>query len=170
MDTLTIPGSMSDAALQAHMQGLHDRVLPYTDAFEAVGLPPDVLTDLTAGIQALAAARAAYAATIQDAAAAADALRETQGRAAVTILALESIAPRATPANREVVSKLNARRVGPRKAQPDAAASGAPATSSTVPSTVPPSTTPGTPGTPGTPDLDRGHGVVGTGKWLMADG
>jgi hypothetical protein len=41
MDTLRIPGSMSDTNLQAHMRGLHDRVLPYKDAFEAVGLAPE---------------------------------------------------------------------------------------------------------------------------------
>ncbi|HEV3141178.1 MAG TPA: hypothetical protein VGY57_11705 [Vicinamibacterales bacterium] len=114
MDTLRIPGSMSDAGLQAHMQGLYDRVLPYKDAFEAVGLPSDGLTSLTNGVRALAAARSAHAATIQDAASAADAIRETQARASTIILALESIARRATLADREVVTKLNvARRVGP---------------------------------------------------------
>src|SRR5207302_158439 len=65
---------------------------------------------------------------------------ENQHLASVTILALESIAPTATLANREVVSKLRvARRVGPRKGQPDAAASGG----ATAPSSsVPPSMTP----------------------------
>src|SRR5258708_17260053 len=63
MDTLRIPGSMSDTNLQTHMQGLHDRVLPYQDAFEAVGLPPEALTNLTDGIKALAAAPSADAAT-----------------------------------------------------------------------------------------------------------
>jgi hypothetical protein len=48
---------------------------------ETVGLPPDVLTDLTEGIKALAAARAAHAATIQDAASGAEAIRENQARA-----------------------------------------------------------------------------------------
>jgi hypothetical protein len=140
METLSVPGSMSDGELLAHMQGLHDRVLPYKDAFEAQGLPPDLLTNLTDGIRALETARAAHAATIQDAASADEALGENQDLAAVTILALESMAPRATLANREVVSKLRvARRVGPRKAQLDPAAPGG----STAPSsTVPPSTTP----------------------------
>src|SRR5579872_3328302 len=125
MDTLRIPGSMSDTALQAHMQGLHDRVLPYRDAFEAVGLPAEALTMLTDGIKALEAARAAYATTIQDAASAREALREIQNRTSPTILALEAIAattPAAT-ANREVVIKLKvARRVGPKKASLQAGA------------------------------------------------
>jgi len=118
MDTLTVARSMSDAALQARMQGLHDRVLPYRDAFEAEGLPPDALTRLTAAIHALADARAAYASTIQEAAAAEEALHENQKRARLTILALESVAPTATSADREVVTKLQvARRVGPRTIQ-----------------------------------------------------
>src|SRR5258708_9189590 len=57
MDTLRIPGSMSDTNLQTHMQGLHDRVLPYQDAFEAVGLPPEGLTNLTHGTKAPPPAR-----------------------------------------------------------------------------------------------------------------
>jgi hypothetical protein len=151
METLTIPGSMSDGDLQVHMQGLYDRVLPYKDAFEAKGLSPDVLANLTDGIKALETARAAYDATIQDAASADEALRENQDLSSVTIRALESMAPRATVADREVVKKLKvARRVGPRKAQPVAVASGVATTpSSTTPSsTVPPSTTPGTPAPP----------------------
>ena len=139
MYTLAVPGSMSDNALQAHMQGLYERVLPYQDAFEAVGLPPEALTDLTDGISALAKARAARAATIQDAASAREALHETQRRASVTILALEAIASTATPEDREVVKKLQvARRIGPRRAPSDAAASvDAGAAASTVPPTTP---------------------------------
>jgi hypothetical protein len=125
MDILRIPGSLSDTALQAHMQALHDRVLPYKDAFVAMGLPPDVLPNLAGGIQTLADARAAYAATIQDAAAAEQALRENQARARITILALESIAPRETAEHREVVNKLKvARRVGPRTSDPANAVTG----------------------------------------------
>ena len=143
MQTLSVPGSMSDGDLLAHMQALYDRVLPYKDAFEAEGLPPDVLTKLSDGITALEAARAAYAATIQDAASAEDALSQNQDLAAATILALESVAATAAPANRELLSKLKvAKRVGPRKVQPTAAASGGTTPPAT---TVPPSTTPAPP-------------------------
>src|SRR5436190_9175150 len=138
METMTIPGEMSDERLQSHMQALYDRVLPHKAAFEAEGLPSDALAKLTDGIKALEAARSARAATIQDAASADDALSENQDLASTAILALESVMPTATQAHRELVKKLKvARRVGPRKAQPATAASGA-ATSSTVP----PSTTP----------------------------
>jgi hypothetical protein len=118
MQTLRVAGAMGDIRLMAHMQALHDQVLPYRDAFEAEGLPPDVLTNLADRIKALEAARAAYAATIQEAAAARESLGENQNRASVTILALESVVPTTTQANREVVNKLQvARRVGPRKTQ-----------------------------------------------------
>jgi hypothetical protein len=122
-DTLKLAGTMSDAALQAHMQALHDRVLPFIDAFVAQGMPPDTFTILADRIKALEAARAAVAATIQDAASAEQALRENQDRARATILALEAAVPGVTPQDREVLKKLRvARRVGPRKAQPDTAA------------------------------------------------
>jgi len=116
MDTLRVAGSMSDGKLLSHMQALHDQVLPYRDAFEAEGLPPDVLPSLIDGIKALEAARGAYAAAIQEAAAARESLRENQNRASVTILALEAVVPPTTQANREVVTRLQvARRVGLRK-------------------------------------------------------
>src|ERR1051325_11544093 len=133
MNNMTVAGPMSDAKLMAHMQALHDRVLPYKDAFEAAGLPPDMLTNAAEGITALEAARAAYAATIQNAAAARGALRENQNLATATILALEAVVPPTTPGNREVVKKLKvARRVGPRKVQP-AAASAVPASTAPEP-------------------------------------
>jgi hypothetical protein len=141
MQALTVPGQMSDEKLQAHMQALHDHVLPYKDAFEAEGLPAGALTKLTDGIKALAAARATRAATIQDAASADASLSENQGLASTAISALEAVIPTDTQANRELVTKLKvARRVGPRKAQPTA-----PATASTT------STTP--PGAPASPAL-----------------
>jgi hypothetical protein len=116
MSAMTVAGSMSDGKLMAHMQALHDQVLPHADAFMAAGLPPDVLPNLIGGIRALEAARAAYAATVQDAAAARDSLRQNQNMATATILALEAVVPPTTQANREVVNKLTvARRVGPRK-------------------------------------------------------
>ena len=153
VSTFTIPGSMSDEELQAHMQGLHDRVLPYKDAFEAEGLPTDTLTKLTDGIKALQDARAARAATIQDAASSEAALSENQDQASSAILALESVMPTTTQANRELVKKLRvARRVGPRTTQPAAAASsGTPTPSPTTPSTPTPATEPSSTITPSTP-------------------
>jgi len=145
-DTLAVAGPMSDADLQAHMQSLHDRVLPFIDTFLAEGLPPGTLTDLVDGIKGLEAARAAVAATIQDAASAEQALRENQKLARNTIHALESMAPRTTTAERELITKLKtARRVGPHKTQPDDPASSTPSSSTppaslSEPSTVPPST------------------------------
>ena len=140
-ETLTLAGAMSDADLQAHMQALYDRVLPFNDAFVAKGMPPGTLTNLAAGIKALEVARAAVAATIQDAASADQALRENQQRARATILALESSVPGVTQADREVLKKLRiARRVGPRTTQPDSTAS------STIPDT------PAAPATPAAPE------------------
>jgi hypothetical protein len=161
METLTVPGSVSDNRLLAHMQALYDRVLPYKDAFEGQGLPPDVLANLTNGIQALQAARSAHAATIQDAASVDVALTDNQDKASATIHALESVVATTTPINQDLLTKLKvARRVGPRSTDPAAAAPGgttpapsAPspspstATSSTATSsTVPPSTTTPDPG------------------------
>ena|SRR5438874_6925567 len=141
-DTLAIAGSMSDADLQAHMQSLHDRVLPFIDAFLAEGLPPGTLTDLADGIKGLEAARAAVAATIQDVASADEALRENQKLARTTIHALESMAPRSTPAEREVITKLKtARRVGPRTTQPDDAAPSTPPAPPAPASSTPPAST-----------------------------
>jgi len=118
MHTLRVAGSMSDGRLLSHMQALHDQVLPYKDTFEAEGLPPDVLPGLIDAIKALEAARADYAAAVQEAAAARESLRENQNIASATILALEAVVPETTQANREVVTRLQvARRVGPRKTQ-----------------------------------------------------
>ena len=143
MATLSIPGSMSDNRLLSHMQAVYDRVLPYKDAFEGQGLPPDVLTHLTDGIKALEAARSAYAATIQDAASVGAALTENQDKASATILALESVVATTTPTDRDLLTKLKvARRVGPRSTGPVAAAPATAASPTSASSTVPPSTTP----------------------------
>jgi hypothetical protein len=154
METLVIPGSLSDNRLLAHMQGLYDHVLPYKDAFEGEGLPPDVLTNLTDGIKALQAARSAHAATIQEAASVDAALTRNQDKASATIHALESVVATTTPINRDLLTKLKvARRVGPRRTDPAAATPGGPTPPSTataspelLPSTVPPSTTAPDPG------------------------
>jgi hypothetical protein len=131
METLVVPGSMSDNRLLAHMQALYDFVLPYKDAFEGQGLPPDVLTNLSDGIKALQAARAARANTILDAAAADSALSQNQRLASATILALESVVATTMPEDRDLLTRLKvARRVGPRSAAPD------PATPGTTPSTA----------------------------------
>jgi len=149
MQALTVPGSMSDEKLQAHMQALHDHVLPYQDAFQGEGLPADGLTKLTDGIKALASARAKRASTIQDAASAQASLNENQNLASSAIVALEAVMPTATQANRELVTKLKvARRVGPHKAQPAAAST---PTASTTPATPPTPTSPALPPSP-TPD------------------
>jgi hypothetical protein len=136
--TLAVAGTMGDPELQAHMQALLDRVLPFKAAFEAEGLPPDTLTNVADGIKALEAARARVAATIQDAASAEKGLLANQKLARATIQALEATAPRATQDQRDVLTKLKvARRVGPRKTQPDDATS-----STSSPSTTPAPTAP----------------------------
>src|SRR5579862_6928650 len=49
MGTMRLPLSVSDDDLVAYMQGLLDRVSPYTDAFVDEGLPADLLTTLASG-------------------------------------------------------------------------------------------------------------------------
>jgi hypothetical protein len=148
MATLVIPSPMRDRDLLDYAQALHDRVLPYLQAFEDKALPPDGLQKLTDGIQALTVARAAYAATIQDSATADQAVQENHDKAALTISALESLIP---APRRDVLTKLRiARRVGPRRVQPPATAAAGNGTTG-APSTVPPSTPPASPTGPSTP-------------------
>jgi hypothetical protein len=140
-DTLTPAAAKSDADLQTHMQVLHDRVLPFQDAFVKKGMPADTLGKVADGIKALEAARAAVAATVQDAASADQALSENQRQARAAILALEAMVPGVTPEDREVLKKLQvARRVGPRTTQPDHATSTTPAPSTPASPTAAPAT------------------------------
>ena len=137
--TLQIPGAMSDDELLAYSRGLLNRVSSHADAFVAEGLPPDLLKNLDAGIQGLAAAREAYASSRQQFAAAAVTIGETQDRADKTVAAIEAIAVNLPAANPEVITKLRiAKRVGPRAStRSNAAPSPEPA-----PAPAPPSATP----------------------------
>ena len=148
METLVAPRPMADEDLLAYAQALHDGVLPYQDAFAAKGLPPDGLQKLVDGVQALNAARAAYAKTVQVSAATDQAVQENHNAAAGTISALESLIP---PSRGDVLTKLRvARRVGPRQvALPEAAAAANGTTG--APSRVPPSTPPASPAGPSSP-------------------
>lgn len=117
--TLELPREASDDELIAYSKGLLDRVSAYTDAFIARGLPPDVLKNVDAGIQELAAARDARATAIRQFAAAAAAIRDIQNRADKTVAALEAIAINLPAAHPEAVTKLRlAKRVGPRTDAP----------------------------------------------------
>jgi len=138
METLQLPGTMSDDDLLAYMRGLLERVSAHADAFVAEGLPPDLLQTFADEIDRFVAAKDLQAKAHQRFAAAAASLREAQDKARTTIAALEAIAIGTPAAHPEILTKLRvAKRVGPRAADDAATAPPAP-----TPSPAPRSTTP----------------------------
>jgi len=115
MNTMHMPGPVSDDELVAYARGLIERISPHLDAFVVYGLPPDALTALAAAIARLEAARNEQGASRQRFTAASITIRETLNNADRTIDVLEGIVLVAPAADREVLKTLRiARRVGPR--------------------------------------------------------
>jgi len=115
MATMRLLGSVSDDELMAYARGLLNRVGPHREAFVAEGMPPDLLTNIQAGIQRFAGAKDAYEAARQGFTAATEMIREAQAKANETIDAIEAVAVITPAANPEMLTKLRiARRIGPR--------------------------------------------------------
>ena len=120
MDTLPVPGHMSDDKLLAYVRELLERVSPHADAFVAEGLPPGVLQQLGDGITALEAAREARSTSRRRFTAASESIGETLDYADKTVDVLEAILITTPAAPPEVLAKLSiARRVGPRVSLPE---------------------------------------------------
>jgi hypothetical protein len=120
MDTMKLPGDVTDDELLAYSRALLERVSAHADVFVAEGLPPNLLKNLGNGIEGFAAAREAQAGSRQRFSAAFESIRETLDHADKAVDALEAIAINTPDAFPEVVTKLRmARRVGPRVSPPE---------------------------------------------------
>ena len=140
MDTMQLPGPITDDEMIAYAGALYDRVAPHADAFVAEGLPPDLLKNLADAIQSLETAREQQALARQRFAGTSESIRDVQDKSDSTITALEAIALNTPAAKPEVLKKLRmAKRVGPRLKPDDKAPVAAP------PSAVPPGTPSSTP-------------------------
>ena len=120
LNTLKLPGDITDEELLAYSRALLEHVSAHADAFVAKGLPPDLLKQLGEGIEAFAAAREGYATARQDFTAAFESIRTTLDHADNAVDVLDAIALNTPGAPPDLVTKLRiARRVGPRVNPPE---------------------------------------------------